>query len=790
MQRYDRRGTIVLKLAKKVLPYFAVPLFMGALLFASYGVRPTILDFRFNPYAVASLISLVSNCALLVYMSRLKTKTAASYWFNIFLFTLTVWSFGESLQRLSLTREGALFWSTLASVGWVILPVSIFIFCLTYLRKDDWLKNSHLFYFLLVSTLGILYLNLSTDAFIPFTQSQLDIQSWGFNSGVEKYFPIFIVWFESLYLLSIVLMVQRYRSAKRATDKYQALYFSIALSIPFFVGSATDAILPIFNINFYPLAVTLTSVMALVFSYAIRRFGLLIYNPATVSGTILETMEEAVLVVNPSFSVEYANLRAHELLLLPGEELAGMSLERFFGTDFDHLKKGLLKPLTSQRFAYIERSLVLTQGGREVPVSISATRVTDERGEIEGYILVASDITKLEGSLISLNEKVHQIEEKNHLLADLSNQLQHEKEGVEHKVEDRTREVQEKQAQLLASINGLGMGFVMVDANFSIVLLNHAMEHLLKKLHHRPSKSLATLSHALGGVNLAQMVKDCMAPGPSQAMQEVLVDTTYLQIYPTPIVLADEVIGVVILVQDATESKALERAREEFFSIASHEMRTPLTAMNGYAALLQAVYGDKIKDPGFNKLTAGIVEGGTRLLRVVNDFLNMSRLEQGRLEFLHEPLDAVALLKDVVHEIKVLATKKKLKLIVHLPHHRLPKVEGDADRIREVLINLIGNAIKFTDGGSIIVSVEEEEKQLKISVHDTGKGIDPKNQSLLFRKFQQAGSSITARDASHGTGLGLYISRLMAEGMGGTLYLEESVKGEGSTFVFTLPIGR
>jgi two-component system sensor histidine kinase/response regulator len=176
-------------------------------------------------------------------------------------------------------------------------------------------------------------------------------------------------------------------------------------------------------------------------------------------------------------------------------------------------------------------------------------------------------------------------------------------------------------------------------------------------------------------------------------------------------------------------------------------------------------------------------------MRIVNDFLNMSRLEQGRLVLNNQPLDLTKIIQEVTSQLSVLASEKKLRLSTQLGHIA-PLVLGDADLLRQVLINLVGNAIKFTEHGRIVVSLEVHLEHTQVRVHDSGKGILRTNQALLFRKFQQAGSSLIARDASNGTGLGLYISKLMIEAMGGTIFLESSAPEQGSTFSFTLPLAK
>ena len=145
----------------------------------------------------------------------------------------------------------------------------------------------------------------------------------------------------------------------------------------------------------------------------------------------------------------------------------------------------------------------------------------------------------------------------------------------------------------------------------------------------------------------------------------------------------------------------------------------------------------------------------------------------------------------MLREYQVTGSRAKLSLELREPKESIPAVWADKDRVKQVLINFIGNGLKFTKQGGVFVDlVVEENGCVKVSVTDTGIGIAEENQQLLFRKFQQAESNIHTRDTTKGTGLGLYISKLITEGMGGNIALEKSEVGKGSIFSFTLPVAK
>jgi len=192
--------------------------------------------------------------------------------------------------------------------------------------------------------------------------------------------------------------------------------------------------------------------------------------------------------------------------------------------------------------------------------------------------------------------------------------------------------------------------------------------------------------------------------------------------------------------------------------------------------------------PGFQFAPDG--NPSIRLINIVNDFLDSSRLEQGKITFDNQPFDVVPLIHQLLRQYDVTGSRRKLYLRVEPSPDPVPLVVGDADRTRQIITNLLGNAIRSTQKGGVSIKFSKRLGNLAIEVTDTGHGIPVESQHLLFHKFQQASHDILTRDSTHGTGLGLYISSLLAEGMEGELYLAHTEEGKGSTFVLELPIAK
>jgi signal transduction histidine kinase/CHASE3 domain sensor protein len=234
------------------------------------------------------------------------------------------------------------------------------------------------------------------------------------------------------------------------------------------------------------------------------------------------------------------------------------------------------------------------------------------------------------------------------------------------------------------------------------------------------------------------------------------------------------------------KSRQLEiasRHKSEFLANMSHELRTPLNAVLGYAELIQdGIYGDvpdKIQD-----VMERIQQNGRHLLGLINDVLDLSKIEAGELKLAPAVYAIRELVLDVVSSTEALANEKGIELVAEVPRD-LPPGRGDERRITQVLMNLVSNAIKFTDAGSVTIRTAVEDDQLVVAVSDTGPGIAPADQERIFGEFQQVDSSSTRKKG--GTGLGLAIARRIVELHGGRIRVH-STPGEGATFSFTLPL--
>jgi signal transduction histidine kinase/AmiR/NasT family two-component response regulator len=241
---------------------------------------------------------------------------------------------------------------------------------------------------------------------------------------------------------------------------------------------------------------------------------------------------------------------------------------------------------------------------------------------------------------------------------------------------------------------------------------------------------------------------------------------------------------MVELVQARDEANEANVLKSQFLANMSHEIRTPL---NGVLAMAQVMEMDSLGEAQRERL-AVIRQSGEALLSVLNDVLDLSKIEAGKLELVERDFDIATLAEGLRQSFGVMAADKKLKFEVSVSALAAGAWKGDSDRLRQILSNLLANAIKFTAEGAVKVSFETTANDgLRAMIRDSGIGISPEQMPKLFEKFTQADASTTRKFG--GTGLGLAICRELAGMMGGLIWAE-SVQGEGSVFIVELPLER
>ncbi len=330
-----------------------------------------------------------------------------------------------------------------------------------------------------------------------------------------------------------------------------------------------------------------------------------------------------------------------------------------------------------------------------------------------------------------------------------------------------------------------------VNGEYKLRLVNKTAEDLLQITSQQAEgKNLGDLLKLTNADGEELTPKDyCFRPN-GVSLQSVVFNSTkgvrYFKLQSTNIKNPQGEGECIITLTDITQEKMLEKSKDEFISITSHELRTPMTIIKSYLWMLGNPKYGQLTEKQLDCLAKA--QGGVeRMLDMINDTLSASRIDQNALQLKVEELDIRSTLEGIVQDFSLKAKEKGLQFSCDI-EESCQCVYADRDKLQELLVNLLGNSIKFTPSGWIKLTVERtKDGFVRFTVRDSGKGIDKEDIKRLFHKFGRIDNSYQTIAESGGTGLGLYIVKNLVENMGGAVGVESEGLDKGSTFWFTLP---
>ncbi|MEW6554486.1 MAG: GAF domain-containing protein [Actinomycetota bacterium] len=346
------------------------------------------------------------------------------------------------------------------------------------------------------------------------------------------------------------------------------------------------------------------------------------------------------------------------------------------------------------------------------------------------------------------------------------------------------RLITEDQRRTEAMLHSINDGVIAVNNDAQVILVNAAAERILNlppfsETEKRHVKEVIRIQN-LANIFLRslhtnrELGEEIQFEPPDRRLLEV--ETSLIETSP------GERIGIIAVIRDITALRELEQAKSDFVSTVSHELRTPLTSIKAYTATLRRPDVD-FDDKTRQDFLQVIEEETDRLTRLVSDILDVSRIESGKLTLKRRDFDLSKLVRITIGKLQSQFPNHEIKLVS--PESMGP-VRADPDKIEQVFVNLVDNAVKYSpSGGEIVLTLEAQPHKVECGVRDSGVGIPEEHLPYIFEKFHRVDNRATRE--IYGTGLGLYVSRSIVEAHGGTIWAE-SVLGEGSTFHFTLPL--
>lgn len=370
---------------------------------------------------------------------------------------------------------------------------------------------------------------------------------------------------------------------------------------------------------------------------------------------------------------------------------------------------------------------------------------------------------------------------------------------IEENLKTERARLAEEKAKADAFLENIGEGVIVVDRDERVITVNRAAEEMLgiRKESEKGKKYFAVWeAQDSDGNTLAPENRPMTSAfaGGKKVISSTLNPLFFVRkdasrfpvaIAASPVIMDGQVIGAIVVFRDISREYDVNKTKSEFISVASHQLRTPLTGIKWFAELLRKK--EKISPAQENYLRQ-IEASNERMIRLVDDLLNVSRIETGqKYAIVLRKVDMAALIREAVKEAAIsgAARKVKLKLTRDFPK-KLP-VNADEDKMRQVFQNLVDNAVKYSKvGGLVAIGCTQNKSEAVFYIRDGGIGIPRDQQHRVFQKFFRAGNAIAVHTG--GTGLGLYIARAIVEGHGGKIWFE-SEENKGATFYVSLPLG-
>lgn len=712
-----------------------------------------------NSFALSGLITGIFSLFFGVFVYLKGRKTRMNQVFLLFAISVAIWGFGVYKIALAQSATQSLFWWRTSYAGVIFIPIFLFHFTYLFLgikeRISIWIAY-------LVG--GFYWSILYTDLFMK--DIQLEFSSIYYIKSSGFFYPLFAFFWFSLVIFSHYKLYRAYNNYI-GLRRVQIKYFFLAMAVGF-TGGGT-CYLPIFDINIYPVLNFTVALYPAIMAYAIvrhrlmdiklvfRRYSVFLFSLFTVTIVALSIKyifftfffdisywaDFVVLVLAITFfpvirDVFYklANKHFFSSLYESQEVIATLSdklrstLE--LNTIFDFIHKSIDGAFHTKSFG------VLGYNEKQDNYFIQYNQgfKIDKRKRFPNN-------PSLHKMFISRNEPI------------VVEEIRRAYYG------QRTKDIIDLlikyEVSILAPLNikGKTIGLIVLGAKESGDMYN---DEDLKVLRTVGAQAAISIENAL----LYRETKDFNVK------------------------LAREIKRATFDLRAANEKlKKLDAAKSEFISIASHQLRTPLTIIKGYISMML--------EGNFGKLTANesqaldkVYDSNERLIQLVENLLNISRIESGRLQFTYEVMNLEDIVGSVTEELSNSAKKKGLKLIFNRPAKPLPPVKIDEEKIRQVLMNLVDNAIKYTKKGTVALDIKRSHNNLHFCVADSGMGIDKSDMPNLFRKFSRGqGTSVVHTE---GTGLGLYVARQMIKAHNGKIWAQSNGKEKGAKFCFKIPI--
>jgi PAS domain S-box-containing protein len=723
------------------------------------------MTLQYTPVILPLLLSAAITSGLGVYAWGHRRGREGVVAFALLNFSGALWALGEALQWASADPAGQYFWLRFYWLGVEALPFFWFVFAAQYSGWGGWLNRRSLALLSAVPIGGVLLTWTNEWHHLVWSGMHLSDSYGAAWVDMERG-----AWWPALVFCNYVFMLSGTGrivvSLVRSPERYrgQMLALLVAVASPFAVN--VFFVLRPSPVDPTPIAMTISGAVV---AWAIFRHRLLDMLPAA-RHTIIENMSDAMVVLDQDHRIVDLNPATKRII--------GRSGTTAIGTHIAEVVPAWAELLGADGDGATLREAEVALDGHDYELRISPVRNKD--GAVTGRVVLLHDITEQKQT----RERLRQSVETSRVILE--------------SIEDGYYEIDLygkmiATTDVTARIGGLANKEEAVGRNFAEFTDAASAERLLGTFNriYRTGEAINDIEYPFttpGGASKSIEMSATLrrdARGAPIGFRGMLRDVTERKRA------AEELARAKRMAEEASQAKGA------FLATVSHELRTPLTSVLGFAKLIKRRMGETVRpgmaaaEPKVQRALAQVTDNvdiivteGERLTALINDVLDLAKIESGKVEWHMQPVAVGEIIARAIAATTSLSGAKGLGVRCEI-EDVLPTVVGDPDRLIQVVINLLSNAIKFTDHGAITCHARRVDNDVQVSVTDTGTGIAPEDQGKVFEQFVQVGDTLT--DKPTGTGLGLPICKQIVEHHGGRIWVESEI-GKGSTFAFTLPI--
>jgi len=710
-------------------------------------------------YIITSFITAFASILLGFIVFIKNPRSSINKLFGFYTLAVFLWSFFYSIWLFQNEYNSALFWSRALNAGAALIPIAYLHWVLVFLKKDKAQKTLLIIGYLITAT----YLLFSfSNIYIKEVKQVFFFPYW--PQGGWLYFLYLIINYFGMVFYGSYLL---YREIEKTSGFYkEQIRYAFIGSVIAFLGGATNFPLLLGFEILPPIGNPLVNAFPLLFAYAIVRHRLmdikLVLRRSSVYIFSLATIAILSIIVQFALSSVFS-----------GYDIVVNLLALLFAVSIFPKIKDIYYHVANQYFfsSLYDSRRVIAETSEKLRSTLDAVRI---------FAFITNTLSGIFHSkwigilAYDQNAKEYKVQS-------------HEGIAIDDKITKAVKEINEAYltynipilVEELREGNYLKKQTInlLLGANVEIIAPLNVKDKAIGLILLGPKESMDMYNSE--DIQVLEIIS-------AQAAIAIENALLYKETKDFSVKLEEEVKRATDELRMANEElRKLDQTKSEFISIASHQLRTPLTIIKGYISMLLEENFGRIGD-GQRAPLFKVYESNERLIRLVENLLNISRIESGRIQYRFEAIDFTALAESTFKELSGFAAKKGIKAEIIKPAVPLPPVIADPDKIKEVVSNLIDNSVKYTKKGTITVSTERRGGRARFCVADTGMGIKPEDLPRLFKKFNRGTGSPLVH--TEGTGLGLYVAKMMIKAHNGTIWAKSAGERRGSRFCFEIPI--